>query len=55
MYQYIIISIAIMRNYLTFLTFYFMQHSFVKFLISSDSKTKPLEDTATVKLWKTVA
>ena len=33
---------------------YFMQ-SFVKFLFSSDSKTKPLEDIATVKLWKTVA
>ena len=30
-------------------------HSIVKFLFSSDSKTKPLEDTATVKLWKTVA
>ena len=30
-------------------------HSFVKFLSSSDNKTKPLEDTATVKLWKTVA
>ena len=29
--------------------------SFVKFLFSSDGKTKPLEDTATVKLWKTVA
>ena len=27
-------------------------HSFVKFLFSSDSKTKPLEDTATVKFWE---
>ena len=45
--------------YLTFrynecLHLYFV-HSIVKFLFSSDSKTKPLEDIATVKLWKTVA
>ena len=33
----------------------FIMHSFVKFRFSSDNKTKPLEDTATVKLWKTVA
>ena len=27
-------------------------HSFLKFLFSSDNKTKTFEDTATVKLWK---